>query len=194
MQIRQQVLNICTSDSQNVHDERKIKNAATKVINKIVSIDFPEAWPDLLPQLLHIISGTAGDNQVHEALRLLSEIVGDGLSDAHFFDVARDLINGLQTIAFNESRKPITRAMAMKVFRGCFDTLEMVMESHKDAIKGFVTDALNTWLQFFIQTVKLPLPQSAVQDNKITDGLLSQFRGTIALKTQVVQVSFTTLR
>ena len=117
--VRAQILNICTSDSAAGTDDRKVKNAASLVASKIASVDFPEAWPELLPTLLQIISGTGLDSQVHGALRVLSELVESGFSEQQFFAIARDLVNGLQTVALNTNRKPIVRAMAMSVFRAC---------------------------------------------------------------------------
>jgi truncated hemoglobin YjbI len=187
--VRAQVLNICTSDSAAGSDDRKVKNAASLVASKIASVDFPEAWPELLPTLLQIISGTGPDSQVHGALRVLSELVESGFSEEQFFAVARDLVNGLQTVALNANRKPIVRAMAMSVFRACFDTLEMVMEDHKVAVKGFLDEALKGWMPFFVDTIKLVLPEPPAEVDETKDkGLPSQWRGLIALKLQVVKV------
>jgi importin-9 len=187
--VRAQVLNICTSDSAAGTDDRKVKNAASLVASKIASVDFPEAWPELLPTLLQIISGTGPDSQVHGALRVLSELVESGFSEEQFFAIARDLVNGLQTVALNTNRKPIVRAMAMSVFRACFDTLEMVMEDHKVAVKGFLDEALKGWMPFFIDTIKLVLPEPPVEaDETKEEGLPSQWRSLIALKLQVVKV------
>lgn len=44
-QLRQSLLGIALSE----HDERKIKSAASLVVSKIATADFPDAWPDLLP-------------------------------------------------------------------------------------------------------------------------------------------------
>jgi importin-9 len=187
--VRAQVLSICTSDNVAATDDRKVKNAASLVASKIASVDFPEAWPELLPTLLQIISGTGPDSQVHGALRVLSELVESGFSEEQFFAVARDLVNGLQTVALNANRKPIVRAMAMSVFRACFDTLEMVMEDHKAAVKGFLDEALKGWMPFFIETIKLVLPEPPAEaDETKEEGLPSEWRGLIALKLQVVTV------
>lgn len=185
--VRNQVLGICTGDS--VGDDRKVKNAASLVASKIASVDFPESWPELLPTLLQIISGTGPDAQVHGALRVLSELVESGFSEEQFFAIARDLVHGLQTVALNSNRKPIVRAMAMSVFRACFDTLEMVMEDHKVAVKGFLDEALKGWMPFFVDIIKLVLPDAPDEaDETKEEGLPSQFRGLVALKLQVVKV------
>ena len=118
-----------------------------------------------------------------------TELVESGFSEEQFFAVARDLVNGLQTVALNANRKPIVRAMAMSVFRACFDTLEMVMEDHKVAVKGFLDEALKGWMPFFVDTIKLVLPEPPAEvDETKEEGLPSQWRGLIALKLQVVKV------
>jgi len=187
--VRAQVLGICIGDEVAASDDRKVKNAASLVASKIASVDFPESWPDLLPTLLQSISGTGPDSQVHGALRVLSELVESGFSEQQFFAVARDLVNGLQTVALNANRKPIVRAMAMSVFRSCFDTLEMVMEDHRAAVKGFLDEALKDWMPFFVEAIKTVLPEPPAEADETKDeGLPSQWRGLIALKLQVVKV------
>lgn len=192
--VRGQVLAICTSDSIGPSDNRKVKSAASLVASKIASVDFPEYWPELLPTLLQIISGTGPDSQVHGALRVLSELVESGFSEEQFFAIARDLVNGLQTVALNSNRKPIVRAMAMSVFRSCFDTLEMVMEDHKIAVKGFLDEALKGWMPFFVEIIQLVLPEPPHEEDETKEGgLPSQFRGLTSLKLQVVKVRAVTL-
>lgn len=187
--VREQVLTICTGDDGRQAGNRKAKNAASLVASKIAAVDFPDAWPDLLPHLLRILSSNASDLQVHGALRLLSDLVESGFSEAQFFAVARDLVNALHNVATAVDRKPILRALAISVFRACFDTLEMVMEDHKVAVKAFLDQALQGWMAFFIETLKIPLPQTPSEDEeRQEEGVPSRWRGLIALKLQVVKV------
>ena len=192
-QIRHEILNICTTGQSGPEDDRKVKKAASLVASKIASVDFPDQWPELLPTLLQIISGNGSDEQVQGALRVLSELVESGFSEDQFFAVARDLVGGLHNVATNGGRKPILRALAMSVFRSCFDTLEMVMEEHKVAVRGFLDEALKNWLPFFVETIQVELsnPPSAEDESK-EEGLPSQWRGLIALKLQIVKVSTVT--
>ena len=167
-----------------------MKKAASLVASKIASVDFPEQSPELLPTLLHIIAGNGTDEQVQGALRVLSELVESGFSEDQFFAIARDLVGGLHHIVTNGGRKPILRALAMSVFRACFDTLEMVMEEHKVAVRSFLDEALKNWLPFFVETIKTELPEPPTEDEETKEeGLPSQWRGLIALKLQVVKVS-----
>jgi len=187
--VRHHVLAISTGDDGGQAGNRKVRNAASLVASKIAGVDFPDAWPDLLPHLLQILSGGTSDLQVHGALRVLTDLVESGFSEAQFFAVARDLVSGLQNVATNAQRKPILRALAISVFRACFDTLEMVMEDHKIAVKAFLDQALQGWMAFFIETLRVKLPETPREnDEKQEDGLPSQWRGLIALKLQVVKV------
>ncbi|KAI9761028.1 MAG: hypothetical protein M4579_001291 [Chaenotheca gracillima] len=201
-QLRDVLLQIATSSD----DDRKVKSTASYVVSKIASADFPDHWPTLLPTLLHTIpSGNA--SQVHGALKVLSDLVDDSLSDEQFFHVARDLIKVVYDVAVEESRKTILRALgeiyiakrdiftqanlllaAVSVFRSCFDILETVMEVHKAAVKGFVDEALSAWFPFFIDVIRKPLPETPKEDEEST-GAYEEWRGLVALKIQ----SFKTL-
>ena len=186
--VRSQVLAISTG-AEGDGGSRKVRNAASLVASKIAGVDFPEEWPELLPHLLQTLSGNTSDLQVRSALRVLSDLVESGFSEAQFFAVARELVSGLQNVATNTQRKPIIRAFAINVFRACFDTLEMVMEDHRVAVKAFLDQALQTWIVFFIETLRLPLPQTPSEEEERSESEVgSQWRGIIALKLQVVKV------
>lgn len=187
--LRQAVFVLATNEGVDGAIDHKINTAAASVTSKIANADFPDSWPELLPSLLQIITGTGADLQVHGALRVLSELVDSGFTEEQFFAAARDLVSGLQNVATNNNRSPIVRAMAMSVFRACFDMLEMVMEDHKVAVKGFLDESLQSWMPFFVDTIKSPLPSSPSKDDGLKgDAIMSQWRGSIALKLQVVKV------
>ncbi|PGH11722.1 hypothetical protein AJ80_06983 [Polytolypa hystricis UAMH7299] len=167
--------------------DRRVKASASYVVSKIASADFPEEWPDLLPTLLQIIPN-ADDAQLHGALKVLLDLVETGFNEDQFFKVARDLVTTVFSVATNVSRKPTLRALAVSVFRACFDTLEMVLEQHKVAVKLFMDEALNGWSPFFIATMKEPLPTMPSEEEESKDGPVpSTWRGVIALKLQVVK-------
>lgn len=105
-QLREALLNIAIADE----DDRKVKSAASYVVSKIASSDFPDQWPTLLPTLLHIIP-SGSPSQIHGALKVLGDLVEDGLSDDQFFGVARDLVKVLYDTAVDESKKPTLRAL-----------------------------------------------------------------------------------
>lgn len=183
-QIRQRLLDLILSD----RDERKIKSAASLVVSKIATADFPDEWPDLLPTVLNVVS-TGVDAQLHGALKVLNELVEDCFGEEQFFSVARDLVRVMFDVATNESRKATLRALAVSVFRSCFDILEMVMEDHKAAVKAFAEETLGGWIPFFIEAMKTPLAPSPAQIQGDSDLVAAEaYRGHVALKLQVVKV------
>ncbi|EMC91662.1 hypothetical protein BAUCODRAFT_152059 [Baudoinia panamericana UAMH 10762] len=184
VQIRQRLLHLALSEG----DERKVKSAASLVVSKIATADFPDEWPDLLSTVLNVVaSGT--DLQLHGALKVLLELVDDCFSEDLFFKVAGDVVRVVHGVAVNERRSPTMRALAVSVFRSCFDTLEMVMEDHKAEVKGFAERAMGGWMPFFISTLKVSLPPapSDEEEDQVT-GAPELYRGSVALKMQVVKV------
>lgn len=183
--LRRVLLDLATSPEQ---DDRKVKNSASLVVSRIASADFPEDWPEILPTLLQIIPNST-DAQLHGALKVLSDLVETGFNEEQFFKVARELVSTVFNVATNTSRKPVLRALAVSTFRACLDTLEMVLEQHKNEVKQFMDEALNGWLPFFIATIKEPLPPMPSEEEEATDAPgPQQWRGVIALKSQVVKV------
>lgn len=182
--IREALLELATTESV----DRRLKTAASYVVSKIASADFPEQWPDLLPQLLHMIPN-GPDGQIHGALKVLDELVDDSLDAEKFFSVAGDLVKVVYGVAVNENRKPTLRALAVSVFRGCFDILEMVKDDHKTVVKAFAEEALAVWIPFFLQIMKTRLPPtpSEEDENQDTPGA-EAYRGLVALKLQAVKV------
>ncbi|KAI9852334.1 MAG: hypothetical protein M1838_001039 [Thelocarpon superellum] len=184
-QLRNGVLNIATSNDET--DDRKVKAAASYVVSKIASVDFPDQWSGLLPHLLQVIpQGTL--SQVHGALKVLSDLVEDGLNEDQFFSVARDLVKVVFDVATNDTRKSTLRALAVSIFRGCFATLDLVMDSHRAAVKAFADEVLNAWMPFFVETMKKALPVIPKEDEESREGGPQQeWRGVIALKLQVIK-------
>jgi importin-9 len=158
------------------------------VVGKIATIDFPEQWPNLLPSLLHMIP-TASDTQLYGALKVLAELVDDSLSDNQFFSVARDVVKVVYDVAINSSRKTSLRALAVSVFRGCFDIMEMVKDEHGPEVKGFADEVLSAWSPFFLGLMKMPLPprQKSVDEYQSASREPEEWGGIIALKVQVVK-------
>lgn len=160
------------------------------MVSKIASVDFPEQWPNLLPTLLHIIPN-ASDSQLHGALKVLSDLVDDCLSEDQFFAVARDIVNVVYDVALNEGRKPLLRALAVSVFRGWFDIMGMVKDEHGPEVKEFANEVLTAWSPFFQDIMKKPLPakpqggDEGYESN--TGDQPDMWRGLIALKLQVVK-------
>ena len=183
--LRKQLLEIATSGL----NDRKIKGAASFVISKIASADFPDAWPDLLPTLVDLIPRVDND-RLHGVLTVLGDLVDDGFNEDQFFQSARSLVKCLYDVAVDGGRKLTLRALAVSVFRGCYETLEMVAEVHQADVKEFMSEALTAWSPIFIEVLRLPLPPTPSQDDEESAGeVFETWRGFIALKIQVVRVS-----
>ncbi|KAI4716177.1 putative importin 9 [Aureobasidium sp. EXF-10727] len=180
--LRQTLLDLATD----AHQERKIKSAASIVVSKIATADFPDEYPTLLPTLLHIINN-GQDGQLHGALKVLQDLVDDCFNDDQFFNVAHQIVSSVFAVA-TSSRPTILRALAVSVFRSCFDMLEMVMEDHKTAVKSFAEETLNNWYPFFLATLNMSVPPTPVEQDESQNPIAEEYRGIVALKLQVVKV------
>ncbi len=171
---------------------KKVKSAKydSYVVSKIANVDFPDQWPGLLPALLQSIPN-ATDLQLHGALRVLSDLVDDALSEDQFFSVARDIVNVVYDVAVSDARKPLLRALAVSVFRSTFDIMDIVKDEHGVEVKGFAEETLNVWSPFFMDIMRQTLPAKPKGgDEGYESGKDDQpdiWRGIIALKLQVVK-------
>ncbi|TAQ91656.1 hypothetical protein B7494_g113 [Chlorociboria aeruginascens] len=185
-QLRVQLLDLATGND----DNRKVKSAASYVVSKIAAVDFPEQWSSLLPTLLHIIP-TGSDLQLHGALKVLSDLVEDTLSEDQFFSVARDIVKVVYDVAVNDGRKSILRALAVLVFRGTFDIMDIVKDEHGGQVKVFADEAISAWSPFFLDIMKKPLPARPAGGDEgyesARDDQSEAYRGLVALKLQVVK-------
>jgi len=214
-QIRSQTLAICTSpDSSNdinqnlagkcalgnesvgiPHDEvlvwlSKLTTSIASVVSKIASADFPDQWPELFPQLISVLKTSPSDAAVQGSLRVLYELVDSGLSDEQFFQVARELVAALQHVTINTNHNTVVQAMALKVLGACFDNLEQVLATEfAPAVKAFLNETMPSWMSFFINTLKLPLPEVSGADFENANNVIHKWKGVVALKIQVLQVS-----
>lgn len=180
-QIRQSVLELATGSEE----ERKIVAAAAYVVSKIASADFPEQWPTLLPTLLNLVP-RAEPTQLYGVLVVLSNLVEDGFDEEQFSSSAAELVKCLYDVAVDGQKKLMTRALAVSIFRACFDTMELVYQTNPDAVQQFMQQASDVWTVFFFDVVRLPLPK--LPSGQETDEARLEWQGTIALKTQVVKV------
>uniref|UniRef100_L2FDT3 Importin beta-5 n=1 Tax=Colletotrichum fructicola (strain Nara gc5) TaxID=1213859 RepID=L2FDT3_COLFN len=178
-QLRNTLLEIALSNE----DKRLVKIAASYAIGKIASADFPERWPQLLPTVLGVIP-TSTDVQLHGALRVLGDIIDESLSEDQFFTMARDIVKAVTEVALNEGRKPNLRALAISVFRSCFDLMDIVKEDHMKEVKSFAEEALKEWYPFFAQVLKTRLPEAPAE---LASGQPESWNHIIAMKLQVVK-------
>jgi hypothetical protein len=168
--------------------ERKVKKAASYVVSKVGSADFPEEWPDLLPTVLHLIQ-SGNEDQMRGALKILVDLVEESFNEEQFFGVANDLVNSIYNVAINEQVNPVTRALAVSVFRGCLAILEMLLEEYKTEVKVFADKALSHWLPFLMKILQsnLPAPPSEQEEDQKAPSA-EAFRGLVVFKLQVVKV------
>ncbi|KAI1447799.1 ARM repeat-containing protein [Annulohypoxylon stygium] len=176
-QIRPMLLDLALNS-----EDKKIKTGASYAVGKIANVDFPDQWAALLPTLLEIIpNGT--DNQLHGALIVLRDLVDESLSDDQFFSMAQDIVKVVYEVSINEGRKSTLRALAVSVFRGCFDLMDTVKEEHLKEVQGFAEEAMKGWFPFFHQSMKLQLPALGPEETSQPES----WNGIIALKLQVVK-------
>ncbi|KAL8940445.1 MAG: hypothetical protein Q9216_002815 [Gyalolechia sp. 2 TL-2023] len=180
-QVRQSLLALATAADQ----ERKVVGASSYVVSKIASADFPDSWPSLLPTLLQLIP-QSHDTQLHGVLVVLGNLVEDGFDEEQFGKSAVELVKCIYNIATDEEKTLTSRALAVSIFRACFDTMELMYQTEKASVKQFMQEASDAWTPFFINVLKVPLPQIPSEEQEEELGLGS-WRGVIALKTQVVK-------
>ncbi|KAM0563392.1 hypothetical protein ACHAPJ_001110 [Fusarium lateritium] len=177
-QLKQVLLDLVLSQEE----DRKVKISASYAVGKIAVHDFPEQWPNLLPSVLSVVpAGT--DAQLHGALRLLNDIIEESLSEDQFFSMAQDITKALSQVTLNENRKPMHRALAISIFRGCFDLLNMIKEDHAKEVRAFADGLLQEWNPFFINVMKSRLPEADLSKGTQPDS----WSHIIALKLQVVK-------
>ena len=184
-QVRQSLLSLATSGD----GEFQVVRAASDVVSKIASADFPEQWPNLLSTVLHRIR-QANAGQLHGILIVLGNLIEDGFDEEQFSGSAMDLIKALYDVSVDNEKKLTSRAFAVSNFRACFDTMELVFQENKAAVKQFMQTASDAWTPFFLDVLNMPLPDMPEkgQENANTE-IVKTWRGVVALKTQVVKVS-----
>ncbi|KAK7743020.1 hypothetical protein SLS63_000589 [Diaporthe eres] len=176
-ELRHKLLELALSEEP----DRKVKASVSYAVGKIANNDFPEKWPSLLPSLLNVIAN-GNDIRLYGALKVLSDIVEESLTEDQFFSMARPIIDNVFNVAVNDGRKPTLRALAVHVFRGCFDLMDMVKDDHPKEVKGFAEESLKNWLPFFSQVLQVQLPESSEEPTQ------REYRnGIIAFKLQVVK-------
>jgi importin-9 len=172
-------------------DDSKILAQTAAVVSKIAKADFPEEWPGLLDQLLGFAaSGT--DDQIHGILVVLGEVIEDALDEDQFYRCANGLVAFLHSISTDARKRLMVRAHAIRVFALCFDFVENLKDRDEDSVRGFAKNIVDSWSSFFLNAVKEPMPgfPSLTQYREAEEGEVTRnWRGVVALKVQVIQVS-----
>ena len=181
--IREQLLVVATMPEL----DRKVINAAAYAVGKIASADFPELWPTLMPSLPGI-APQADAGQLYGILIVLSNLVEDGFDEEQFTSSAVDLLNLLYSVVADSQKNLMNRALAVSVFRACFDSMEQAFQTSQESVQQFLTQLTDAWTPLFIDMIKMPLP--TIPKVEESNGARSEWQGAIALKTQVIKVSF----
>jgi importin-9 len=143
----------------------KVRSAAANVLSLIANSDWPDHYPDLLNQLLALLSSPSSD-AVHGAMRVFSEFVKDDLTEDQMFPVLRELLPVLMTILGSpQQHSPLTRARAISVFRQCLSALYMVKEQHPKGVKEAIDAVLPQWIDAFIVLLDQDLTEEVVSGN-----------------------------
>ena len=183
-QVRQSLLSLAISGDGEV----QVIRAASDVVSKIASADFPEQWPNLLSTVLQQIRQAHAD-QLHGILIVLGNLVEDGFDEEQFSGSAIDLVKALYDVSTDNEKKLTSRALAVSTFRACFDTMELVFQTNKVAVKQFMQTASDAWTPFFLDVLNMPLPNMPKEGQEDVDTeTVKTWRGVVALKTQVVKV------
>lgn len=192
-QIRQSILSLATSSGE----ERKVVAASSYVVSKIASVDFPEQWPTLLPTLLSTVP-EADATQLHSVLVVLGNLVEDGFDDEQFSASANEVVRCLYNVSVNGDKRHATRALAISIFRACFDTMELAYQNNQAAVQQFMQEASDAWLPFFKDVLKVPLPPMPTKEQEMEASPggpeVQLWRGVVSLKTQVFKVTLPEIR
>lgn len=82
--------------------DTKIRVANAYAVSKIAHIDWPEEWPNLFNVLLELIKSNSA-NDVHGAMRVLTELVSNDLTVEQFPQIAPVLCPQLLAILTNDA-------------------------------------------------------------------------------------------
>ncbi|KAK3177711.1 hypothetical protein Dsin_033052 [Dipteronia sinensis] len=185
-QIRDKTWSVCVNADGTV--DGSLQRLASSAVAHIASVDFPDNWPGLFPEIISILKTNQQDAAAQGTLRVLHEVVDAGLSQDQFFMVAPDMVDALQHITQNTQHNPLVKASAIKVLRSCLETLEGVFETDNGpAARAFLDDALKHWFPYLMHVLRQPLPEVTQEDfQKGPIDVTNKWKGEVALKTQAI--------
>ncbi|RUS18224.1 hypothetical protein BC937DRAFT_89014 [Endogone sp. FLAS-F59071] len=134
--------------------DSKIRIACAYVVSKIAQNDWPEQWPNLFDLLLaHLKTGSA--EQVHGAMRVLTEFISANMTDQQFPQIAPKLCPELLRVLTTDNvYSPRTRGRAVAIFRHCIDMLNTLKEEHPDAADRFLQPVMSLWTEAFLGVLR----------------------------------------
>ncbi|XP_033102932.1 importin-9-like [Anneissia japonica] len=133
----------------------KVRSSIAYAISAIAHWDWPEAWPGLFDQLMHLI--TSGDaNAVHGAMRVLTEFTRE-VTDMQMPNVAPVIMPEMYRIFTNAELYSIrTRGRAVEIFNTCALLIFSVNEVVKGLAAKLVYPLLPGFVEAFIQALNTP--------------------------------------
>ncbi|KAM3584016.1 hypothetical protein VKS41_003985 [Umbelopsis sp. WA50703] len=134
--------------------DTKIRVANAYAVSKIAHIDWPEEWPNLFNVLLELIK-SSNANDVHGAMRVLTELVSNDLTVEQFPQIAPVLCPQLLAILTNDAHYSLrTRGRAVSIFRNCLEMVFMIKEEHAASAEQFLAPILPQWHEAFLVILK----------------------------------------
>ncbi|TFK26759.1 ARM repeat-containing protein [Coprinopsis marcescibilis] len=127
---------------------RKIRSLCAHALSSIAKCDWPDEYPDLLQNLITLIS-TGSPDAVHGAMQVFTEFIRSELTEDQILPVLRELLPVLLGILGSTEHSAPTRARTVSVFRQCVTALFMVKGQFKDAVTEATTSILPVWLEAF---------------------------------------------
>lgn len=156
------------------------------MVSDIAHPDWPDDWPTLMSQLLHLIGPGASADSVDGGMRVLIDFVGIDLTEDQLLPIAREMLPHLMSILGSpqvrvaskacpdhlatdistlQTHSPSTRARAILIFRQCVMTLFTVKDEHPVAVKTAVAEILPQWLDAFQQLLNFDIMQDLQGDS-----------------------------
>ncbi|KAJ8502564.1 hypothetical protein ONZ45_g11647 [Pleurotus djamor] len=138
--------------------ERKIRSLSAVTLSHIAHCDWPDEYPDLLTNLLQLLSSVSPDS-IHGAMQVFTELIKSDLTENQILPMLRDLLPVLLNILGSTDHTPLTRSRTISVFRQCAEALFMVKEQHPQAIREATASVLPVWLEAFKVLLNIDPPQ-----------------------------------
>ncbi|KIP03840.1 hypothetical protein PHLGIDRAFT_31632 [Phlebiopsis gigantea 11061_1 CR5-6] len=149
---------------------RKIRTSSAHTLSAISECDWPDEYPDLLQNLVHLLSSGSPD-AIHGAMQMFTDFVKSELTEDQLLPILRQLLPILLNILGDyEHHSPLTRARTIAVFRQCVESLYMVKDAHPEPVKEAASTVLPVWLEAFRVLLSMD-PKKDIENVGNWDGL-----------------------
>ncbi|KPM02909.1 importin-9-like protein [Sarcoptes scabiei] len=132
----------------------KLLNSFAHTVSTIAQFDWPQDWPQLFPTLnLYLNSGQS--NTVNTSLKVFKELAHE-ITDTQIPDIAPILLPRMLEIFISSSYPLQIRIDAIKIFGIIAETIIIMDELHRNAIKRFLVDVIPVFIESSIKIMLLP--------------------------------------